>query len=91
MKWLLFFTGLFTVFYLSAQDSPDTYWVKLKDKNGTPYQVDRPEAFLSQRAIDRRMKQHIPIDETDLPVSTLYLDSLRDLGLQVVHSSKWLN
>lgn len=68
-----------------------TYWVKLKDKNGTPYQINHPETFLSQRAINRRIKQLIPIDETDLPVSPVYLDSLKKRGLEVVHTSKWLN
>ncbi|HEY3369468.1 MAG TPA: S8 family serine peptidase [Prolixibacteraceae bacterium] len=76
---------------LLAQDAPDTYWVKLKDKNGTPFQISHPEAFLSQRSIDRRLRQQIPIEETDLPVSPLYLDSLKRLGLELVHTSKWLN
>ncbi len=68
-----------------------SYWVQLKDKNGTAFQLDHPEAFLSQRAIDRRNRQHIVIDETDLPVSSVYLDSLKKLGLEIVHTSKWLN
>lgn len=76
---------------LLAQDSPATYWVKLKDKKGTPYQITQPEDFLSQRSIDRRLKQRIGIDETDLPVSPVYLDRLEELGAEVVHSSKWLN
>ncbi|MDP2112802.1 MAG: S8 family serine peptidase, partial [Bacteroidota bacterium] len=83
---------MLTGLLLSAQVSPqNTYWVKLTDKKGTSFQIDRPEKFLSQRAINRRIKQHIAIDETDLPVSTVYLDSLRKLGLEVVHTSKWLN
>lgn len=69
----------------------NSYWIKLKDKNGTPFQIGHPEAFLSQRVIDRRIRQHITIDETDLPVSAVYLDSLKNRGLEVVHTSKWLN
>lgn len=77
---------------LFAQNEPkNSYWVQLKDKKGTPYQVGNPEAFLSQRAINRRIRQHIAIDETDLPVSPVYLDSLKNSGLEVVHTSKWLN
>lgn len=75
----------------SQNAAKNTYWVKLKDKNGTSYQINHPEAFLSQRAISRRARQHIPIDETDLPVSHIYLDSLKKRGLEVVHTSKWLN
>ena len=84
--------GLFPTLVLTAQDAtPNSYWVQLKDKSGTPYLVNQPEAFLSQRSIDRRIRQHILIDETDLPVSPDYIDSLINRGLEIVHTSKWLN
>ena len=76
---------------LLGQNSSTTYWVKLKDKKGTPFQITHPEAFLSQRSIDRRVKQQIAIEENDLPVSPVYLDNLKKLGAEVVHTSKWLN
>lgn len=94
MKQALIFVlvGLLSATILPAQNAaPNSYWVQLKDKKGTPYQISQPEAFLSQRSIDRRTRQHISIDETDLPVSQVYLDSLRKLGLEIVHTSKWLN
>jgi serine protease AprX len=94
MKQLLI-TVLLSLFFslvLPAQNAaPDSYWVQLKDKKGTPYLISQPEAFLSQRSIDRRLRQHILIDETDLPVSPVYLDSLKNRGLEIVHTSKWLN
>lgn len=91
-KLLLLLVILISGYLVSAQvTSKDTYWVKLTDKKGTPYQINRPKAFLSQRAIDRRHRQRIAINETDLPVSPVYLDSLKKLGLEIVHSSKWLN
>ncbi len=71
--------------------SKNSYWVKLKDKTGTLYQISNPEAFLSTRAIDRRIRQNIPVDQTDLPVSAVYLDTLKNRGVEVVHTSKWLN
>jgi len=77
---------------LFAQNEPkSSYWVQLKGKNGTPFQIAHPEDFLSQRAIDRRNRQHIAIDETDLPVSPVYLDTLKNRGLEIFHTSKWLN
>ncbi len=83
---------LLSAMVLPAQNAaPNSYWVQLKDKKGTPFIISQPEAFLSQRSIDRRIRQHIPIDETDLPVSPDYLDSLRNRGLEIVHTSKWLN
>ncbi|HZL11370.1 MAG TPA: S8 family serine peptidase [Prolixibacteraceae bacterium] len=94
MKTWLFLTITLFVFELDlfAQTEPKSYyWVQLKDKKGTPYQINRPEDFLSQRAISRRNRQHILIDETDLPVSPDYLDSLKKRGMEVIHTSKWLN
>ena len=68
------------------------YVVKLKDKTGTPYSVNDPSKFLSARAIARRTKQHIAIDETDLPVTPRYIDSIRLSGdVQILDESKWLN
>ncbi|MBV5349276.1 S8 family serine peptidase, partial [bacterium] len=94
MKQVLIFVlvGLLSATILPAQNvAPDSYWIQLKDKKGTPYLISQPEAFLSQRSIDRRKRQHILIDETDLPVSPVYLDSLKKRGLEIVHTSKWLN
>lgn len=89
---LLIWIVLLAVLPSLAQTTPKNYfWVQFKDKNGTPYQISAPEAFLSQRAIDRRFRQNIPIDETDLPVSPDYLDSLKEKGFEIVHTSKWLN
>lgn len=91
-KLMLLLVFVLSGLLLPAQDAPkNTYWVYLSDKKGTPYQISNPEAFLSERSIERRIRQHVPIDESDLPVSPVYLDSLKKLGLEIVHSSKWLN
>ncbi len=61
------------------------------DKNNT-YSISDPSAFLTQRAIDRRTRQNIAIDETDLPVSPEYVASLRDIvGVNVYFTTKWMN
>jgi hypothetical protein len=94
MKKVLFFLGLFLFaaeVLISQSEVPATYWIQLKDKNGTQFQISHPEEFLSTRAILRRNRQHITIDETDLPVSQTYLDTLKKRGLTIVHTSKWLN
>ena len=67
------------------------YRVSLKDKEGTAYSVSRPEEFLSERAIERRNRQSLPVDETDLPVSALYIKELQGLGAKLVITSKWNN
>lgn len=67
------------------------YRVNLKDKSGTEYSIDRPQAFLSERAIERRNRQQLPIEETDLPVSQQYLKELLGTGAKLVITSKWNN
>ena len=75
----------------SAQLAPDTYWIQFKDKNETPFSLAAPEAYLSAKSIDRRTRYNIAIDSLDLPVNSWYLDSLRNKGAQIIHTSKWLN
>ena len=44
------------------------YRVALQDKRGTDYSLKHPERFLSQKALDRRSKQRLAVDSTDLPI-----------------------
>lgn len=74
-----------------AQSSVATYWIQFADKQFSPYSLDHPEAFLSDRAIERRHVQGIALDLLDLPVSPVYIDSLRSLGLTIINRSKWFN
>lgn len=67
------------------------YRVNLKDKAGTLYSIENPQAFLSERAIERRNRQQLPVDETDLPVSQQYVRELLGTGARLVISSKWNN
>ncbi len=69
----------------------DGYFIGFTDKSKTPYSISHPEAFLSDRAIARRTKQHIAITEQDLPVNPAYVDSLIKLGISIRHTTKWHN
>lgn len=92
MKKLTFLTlSLLLTVMAFAQVAPDKYWVRFTDKNNSPYSVDNPLEFLSQRAIDRRLKQNIPIVENDLPVNQSYIDSVKAAGATVLTVSKWFN
>ncbi len=75
----------------SQSVAENAYWFYFSDKDNNTYQLDKPEEFLSDRSIDRRAWQSLPIDETDLPVSQVYIDSLGKLNLEIKHVSKWLN
>lgn len=67
------------------------YWLSLRDKAGTAGNLQHPETFLSERALQNREHFGIETDSLDLPVSSLYLDSLRRIGAEVLHTSRWLN
>lgn len=74
-----------------AQIATNIYWVQFTDKANSPYSIDNPEAYLSQRALDRRARLGIEIDEYDIPVNPQYLQAVADCGAQLLNPSKWLN
>jgi serine protease AprX len=83
---------IFTLQSIFAQ-SPAKYWIQFKDKQGTPYTINKPEAFLSPKALERRAKYNIKITEQDLPVSPVYIQKVLELDSTMVlfTKSKWLN
>jgi len=90
--------NFFAVFFLSVLFLSDLnaqftrYIVKLKNKSGTPYTLTNPEAYLSQRAIDRRTRYNISIDSTDLPVTPSYIAQIKNTpNVTILNVSKWLN
>ncbi len=86
---LLFF--FFSGSPLKAQQITSKYMVTFTDKDSTPYHTGNPQAFLSHRAIERRVKFNIPVTTHDLPVDPVYLDSLAKRGAKVIAASKWFN
>lgn len=92
MKRLIVFTAFaFLLMGVSAQQDTLKYRISLKDKAATTYSLEHPEAFLSEKAIARRAKQHLPIDSTDLPVCDSYVDAIRKQGVNIVVTGKWDN
>ncbi|MGB8191963.1 MAG: S8 family serine peptidase, partial [Chitinophagaceae bacterium] len=51
-----------------------------------------PATYLSAKALERRTKQGIAIDSTDLPISKSYIDSILSVpNVTILNRSKWLN
>lgn len=67
------------------------YRVKLQDKAATAFTLEAPQAYLSERALERRSRQGLAVDSTDLPICAAYVDRLCQEGAQVVLRSKWNN
>ena len=89
---ILFVFGL-TVSLFGQNPSPTCYRVYLSDKNNSPYSINNPSAYLSQRAIDKRTRFNIPVTEQDLPVNPQYKQQILalDSQMQPLAVSKWMN
>lgn len=82
-------TLLFCSSIVAAQTS--RFFIHFTDKNNTPYSISDPSAFLSVKAIQRRINQNIDVIERDLPVDPTYVDSINTIGANVLYTSKWMN
>lgn len=93
MKKLLFLLSL--IFFIGCANSYaqfSRYIIQLKDKSGNPFLTTNPAQFLTQRSINRRIRYNIALDESDLPITPAYLDSIRLTGnVTIINVSKWLN
>ena len=68
------------------------YIVTFKNKNNSVYSLSNPIEFLSQRAIDRRLRYNINIDSTDFPINNNYVEAVRTSGtVTILNQSKWMN
>ncbi len=76
---------------LAQEIAPDIYWISFTDKINSPHNIRKPQTFLSERSVLRRIKYDIPIDSTDLPLSPKYVKRIKDMGGEIVAHSKWLN
>ncbi|MBX2931157.1 MAG: S8 family peptidase [Chitinophagaceae bacterium] len=89
-QFLLSLFLLFSIVQLQAQNT--RYIIQFKNKADNSYSINNPSAYLSQKAIDRRVKYQISIDSTDLPITSRYIDSIRLSGnVIILNKSKWLN
>ena len=68
------------------------YRLTLRDKADTPYSLDHPGRWLSHKSVERRKRQGLQLDSTDLPVSPRYLRELRShKQAHIVGQSRWNN
>jgi hypothetical protein len=83
------------IFFLKASSSAQTYpkyVVVFKDKNNSPYKLNKPRAYLSQKSIQRRRRYNISLDSSDLPVNPAYIAQVVAQGqVTYLSASKWLN
>ena len=90
-----FFLFSIIILSLGAKVSAQTgyaFRVNFQDKVGSLTIADSLQ-FLSQKALDRRSKQSISLDNTDLPVVQTYIDSVMAVSnaVKLHNRSKWFN
>ena len=74
--------------YAQIQDA----WVYFNDKPSSATFLANPLTMLTQRSLDRRTAQNIPLDLTDVPVEQSYITQITAAtGITVMAKSKWLN
>ena len=67
------------------------YRVFLTDKQNSTYTLEHPLRYLSHRSIERRKRQNVPIDSTDLPVTPRYIRQIESQDISVIGKSRWRN
>lgn len=87
-KLLPLFIFLLGFTYSAGQD---LYLIKLKPKENTSTYITNPLQMLSQRALDRRVKYTIPLDDKDIPISSSRIQQIKQKSLNYIGHSKWLN
>ncbi len=92
MNKLLFLFLVSFLFSAEIEAQYSRFIVHFRDKAATTHSLSTPASFLSQRAIERRTRQNISIDSTDLPVPINYIEQVSDVpNVIVLNVSHWLN
>jgi hypothetical protein len=82
---------LVSVLSISAYAQEDA-WVYFTGKPNAQTFLSNPLSMLSQRALDRRAAQNIPLNLQDVPVHQPYIDQVTAAaGITVLAKSRWLN
>lgn len=77
--------------------SPETaagqsvFWVGFTDKAESSFSTAHPLEFLSERSVERRIRQNIAVTEEDLPVNNEYADQIRQSGATILYALRWMN
>jgi len=93
MRKLLLFTLLLGLFSLSSAQDVYKFAVKFTDKTNTPFSIDKPEEFLSQRSISRRARAYVEYTEEDLPIDPAYIAQVlaTTSDAKLIIQVKWMN
>jgi len=81
----------FLKFNVASAKTEYHFFVQFHDKGLNYVDINKPELFMSERALERRKRLHVPIDSFDLPVTASYIVNITKPSIKVRYVSKWLN
>ncbi|MGL5788788.1 MAG: S8 family serine peptidase [Bacteroidales bacterium] len=81
---------LISIFATTKGIAESFYRIEFTDKKENEKLLSDPILFLSERALERRSRYQIEVNEEDLPLSEIYLDSVKASG-RIISKSKWNN
>jgi serine protease AprX len=81
----------FTILNAQEETAPGKFRITFTDKNNSPFSIERPGEFLSERALQRRQKQNIAVDYDDVPVNPAYIQEIVSAGARILTVSRWFN
>lgn len=83
---------LFVLLLVNFGFSQEDAWVFFTNKPNASTYLANPLTMLTQRSLDRRVAQGIPLDLLDVPIAQTYIDQvIAATGITVMAKSKWLN
>lgn len=74
-----------------ASGQVNRYMVFFDSKDTAFYAMADPAVFLSEKAIERRIRQGIDVTAMDFPVNNAYVQGVRATGAEVYFRSRWTN
>jgi serine protease AprX len=77
--------------YGQEETAPGKFRIVFTDKDNSPYSIERPLEFMSERALQRRQKQNIVVDLKDIPVNPAYIQEVLSTGVRILTVSRWFN
>ena len=90
VKIRILFTLIFAlIFHLSSGQGK--YAVHYKYKPQEQFTLEDGSGFLTAKSLERRVKQSIPLDSLDLPISKKYEALVLENSMELIYNTKWMN
>lgn len=85
--WFIFFSFLLFSKGNAFAQFTSTYQLEFTDKGSYTFE----NITLSSKSLARRQSQNIPLSQKDIPVFQAYIQSIQDLQIPILFTSRWAN